>query len=445
MRGIGSAGGFKIQIEDRSGRGTPQELQTAVQKIIDEGRKRPEFAGLFSTFRANFPQLHGEVNRVKAKQQHVAVTDIFTTLQVFLGGFYVNDFNYLGRTWHVTAQADTQFRATPESISRFSVRNAAGSMVPLGAVMDLHQISGADRIQRYDLYQSAEINGGVAPGYSSGQGIAAMEELAQKFLPPDYSFEWTDLAYQERTAGNTAFYIFPLCVLLVWLVHSAEYESFALSTSIILIVPMCILCGIGGVWLRNMDDNIFTQIGFVVLAGMSVKNAVLIVEFAKQQQENNPGMKAADAAIEAARLRLRPILMTSLTFIFGVLPLVGATGAGAEMRQAMGTTVFFGMLGVTFFGLFLTPVFFTVIRKFTRRDTLKAHHHAEPASPLGDACREKEEPQLQLPRERRHPGWAGTSHGRGSRYKRSWLDRTTTTQKRLQYSPTLTGFLFYPP
>jgi len=383
VRGLGSAGGFKVQIEDHSGRGTPQQLQVAIQKIIDEGRKRPEFAGLFSTFRANFPQLHGEVNRVKAKQQHVAVTDIFTTLQVFLGGFYVNDFNYLGRTWHVTAQADTQFRTTPEAIKRFQTRNSTGGMVPLGAVMDIEEITGPDRIQRYNLYASAEINGTTKPGISSGQGIAAMEELAQKFLPPDYAFEWTDLAYQERTAGNTAFYIFPLCVLLVWLVHSAEYESFALSTAIILIVPMCILCGIGGVWLRNMDDNIFTQIGFVVLAGMSVKNAVLIVEFAKQQQEHNPGMTATEAAIEAARLRLRPILMTSLTFIFGVLPLLGATGAGAEMRQAMGTAVFFGMLGVTFFGLFYTPIFYVVIRKLTGRDTVPVHQPAEKALPPG--------------------------------------------------------------
>jgi hydrophobe/amphiphile efflux-1 (HAE1) family protein len=381
VRGIGSAGGFKIQIEDRSGQGTPQDLQNAVEKIIDEGHKRPEFGALFSTFRANFPQLRGDVDRIKAKQQHVAVTDIFTTLQVFLGSYYINDFNYLGRTWHVTAEADAPFRATPEAISRFSVRNATGGLVPLGAVMDLKQISGADRIQRYDLYQSAEINGGTTPAYSSGQGIAAMEELAKEFLPRNYEFEWTDLAYQEKAAGNTALYIFPLCVLFVWLVHSAEYESFALSTAIILIVPMCILCGIAGVWLRHMDDNIFTQIGFVVLAGMSVKNAVLIVEFAKQQQEMNPHMKAADAAIEAAHLRLRPILMTSFTFIFGVLPLLGATGAGAEMRQAMGTTVFFGMLGVTVFGLFLTPVFFTLIRKVTRRDTLAGHesplHHGK--------------------------------------------------------------------
>lgn len=373
VRGIGSAGGFKIQIEDRSGRGTPQQLQDAVAKIIEEGRKRPQFAGLFSTFRASFPQLYGDVDRVKAKQQHVAVTDIFQTLQVFLGGFYVNDFNFLGRTWHVTLQADSTFRATPEAITRFQTRNASGGMVPLGALMELKEISGPDRIQRYNLYPSAEINGNTAPGVSSGQGIAAMEALAKEFMPRDFSFEWTDLAFQEQTAGNTALYIFPLCVLFVWLVHSAEYESFALSTSIILIVPMCILCGIAGVWLRRMDDNIFTQIGFVVLAGMSVKNAVLIVEFAKQQQEHNPGMTAAAAAIEAARLRLRPILMTSFTFIFGVLPLLNAVGAGAEMRQAMGTAVFFGMLGVTFFGLFFTPVFFTVIRKITGRDVLKPH------------------------------------------------------------------------
>ncbi len=379
VRGIGSAGGFKVQIEDRSGRGTPQQLQDAIQKIITEGRKHPEFGGLFSTFRANFPQLHGDVNRVKAKQQRVAVTDIFNTLQVFLGGFYINDFNYLGRTWHVTAQADTAFRATPEAITRFQTRNANGGMVPLGAVMDIKEMTGPDRIQRYNLYASAEINGTTAPGISSGQGIAAMEKLVNENLPPNFSFEWTDLAYQEKSAGNTAFYIFPLCVLLVWLVHSAEYESFALSSAIILIVPMCILCGIAGVWLRHMDDNIFTQIGFVVLAGMSVKNAVLIVEFAKQQQEHNRGMRAADAAIEAARLRLRPILMTSLTFIFGVLPLLGATGAGAEMRQAMGTAVFFGMLGVTFFGLFFTPVFYTVIRKLTRRDVLQESPHATPA------------------------------------------------------------------
>ncbi len=376
VRGIGSAGGFKIQIEDRSGRGTPQQLQAATENLIAEARKRPEFGPMFSTFRASFPQLYGNVDRVKAKEQKVAVTDIFQALQVYIGGLYVNDFNYLGRTWHVTAQADAPFRSNAASLSRIQTRSATGQMVPLGAVMDIKEMTGPDRIQRYDLYPSAEINGTTAPGFSSGQGIAAMSDLALKVLPKDYAFEWTDLAYQEQSAGNTALYIFPLCILFVWLTHSAEYESFALSTAIILIVPMCLLSGIAGVWWRGMDDNIFTQIGFVVLAGMSVKNAVLIVEFAKQQQEHNPGMTASQAAIEAARLRLRPILMTSFTFIFGVLPLLDATGAGAEMRQAMGTAVFFGMLGVTFFGIFYTPVFYTVIRKLTGGNIMV--HAAEP-------------------------------------------------------------------
>ncbi len=368
VRGVGSAGGFKMMIEDRSGQHTPQELQEMTAKVMQEAAKRPEVVGLFSSFRASVPQIYGNVDRVKAKQQKVAVSDVFQALQVYLGGLYVNDFNYLGRTWHVTAQADSAFRSNAASVSRMQTRNATGQMVPLGAVMELKDITGPDRIQRYNLYMAAEINGNTAPGFSSGQAIAAMKEVVKTVLPKDYAYEWTDLAYQEEAAGSTALLIFPLCVLFVWLTHSAEYESFALSTAIILIVPMCLLCGIAGVWLRHMDNNIFTQIGFVVLAGMSVKNAVLIVEFAKQQQEHNPGMSAAEAAIEAARLRLRPILMTSFTFIFGVMPLIGAVGAGAEMRQAMGTAVFFGMLGVTFFGVFFTPVFYTVIRKLTGKD-----------------------------------------------------------------------------
>jgi hydrophobe/amphiphile efflux-1 (HAE1) family protein len=379
VRGVGSAGGFKMQIEDRSGLGTPQELQAVTAQVITAASQRKELAALFSSFRAGVPQLYGNVDRVKAKEQKVVVTDIFQALQVYLGGLYVNDFNYLGRTWHVTAQADAPFRAKASDVSRLQTRNADGQMVPLNAVMDLKDITGPDRIQHYDLYMSAEINGTTAPGFSSGQGIAAMKEVVGTILPKQYSYEWTDLAYQEELAGSTALLIFPLCILFVWLVHSAEYESFALSTSIILIVPMCLLCGIAGVWWRGMDNNIFTQIGFVVLAGMSVKNAVLIVEFAKQQQEHNPGMTAAEAAIEAARLRLRPILMTSFTFIFGVMPLIFATGAGAEMRQAMGTAVFFGMLGVTFFGIFYTPVFYSVIRRLTGRNIIE-HPNSNPSS-----------------------------------------------------------------
>ncbi|MDP9174957.1 MAG: efflux RND transporter permease subunit [Planctomycetota bacterium] len=363
VRGIGSAGGFKMQVEDRSGLSTPLQLEAATSALIADARKDPHITSLFSTFRSSVPQLYANVDRTKAKKENVAVTDIFQALQVYLGSYYINDFNYLGRTYKVVAEADAPYRAHASDVAQLKTRNAAGAMVPLGTMMELNDITDADRINRYNLYPSAEINGAGVAGVSSGQAIAIMTKLARNDLPAGFTYEWTELAYQEETAGNTALYIFPLCVLFVFLTHSAEYESFALSSAIILIVPMCLLCGIAGVYFRGLDDNIFTQIGFVVLAGMSVKNAVLIVEFAKQQQEHNPKLRAAEAAIEAARLRLRPILMTSFAFIFGVLPLLIATGAGSEMRQALGTVVFYGMIGVTFFGLFLTPVFYTVIRK----------------------------------------------------------------------------------
>ena len=372
VRGIGSAGGFKMQVQDRSGRGTAQQLQGAIEKLLGEARKRPELTGVFSSFRANQPQLYADIDREKAKMQRVSITNVFEALQVYLGGLYVNDFNFLGRTWRVTAQADSPFRAKAADVAQLKTRNSSGEMVPLGAVMSLRDINGPDRIQRYNLYLSAEVNGNTAPGFSTGQSIAAMEEVAAATLPEGYAFEWTEIAYQEKLAGNTALLIFPLCILFVWLTHSAEYESFALSSAIILIVPMCLLCGILGVWARGMDNNIFTQIGFVVLAGISVKNAVLIIEFAKQQQEHDHSLSAEDAAVKAADLRLRPILMTSFAFIFGVLPLVSASGAGAEMRQALGTAVFFGMIGVTFFGIFLTPVFFKVIRRLTRDNPYRA-------------------------------------------------------------------------
>jgi multidrug efflux pump subunit AcrB len=365
VRGIGSAGGFKMQVEDRSGLFTPQQIEAATNALIAEARKDSHLTSLFTTFRANVPQLYANVDRIKAKKEKVAVTDIFQTLQVYLGSFYINDFNYLGRTYKVVAQADAPFRAKAADVAQLKTRNASGDMVPLGTVMDIEDITDAERINRYNLYPSAEINGAGVTGVSSGQAIDIMSNLAQKILPAGLTFEWTELAYQEETAGNTALLIFPLCVFFVFLTHSAEYESFALSTAIILIVPMCLLCGIAGVYFSGLDDNIFTQIGFVVLAGMSVKNAVLIVEFAKQQQEHHPDLRAAAAAIEAARLRLRPILMTSFAFIFGVLPLLIATGAGSEMRRALGTVVFYGMIGVTFFGLFLTPVFYSIIRTLT--------------------------------------------------------------------------------
>jgi hydrophobe/amphiphile efflux-1 (HAE1) family protein len=363
VRGIGTAGGFMMMVEDRSGSATPQQLQATADRLMAEARKRPEVRGLFSSFRASVPQLFADVDRNKAKKQNVAIDDIYTTLGAYLGGQYVNDFNYLGRTWHVMTQAEAPYRLDAAQVAGFRARNAAGGMVPLGSVMDLRDIVGPDRIQRYNLHMAADVNGMAGPGYSSGQALDAMEKVAEQTLPAEYGFEWTQLAFQEKEAGDLAFLVFPLCVLFVWLTHSAEYESFALSTAIILIVPMCLLCGIIAIRARHMDNNIFTQIGFVVLAGMSVKNAVLIVEFAKQQQEHHPEMKPQDAAIEASRLRLRPILMTSFAFIFGVIPLITARGAGAEMRQALGTVVFFGMLGVTFFGIFLTPVFYTVIRR----------------------------------------------------------------------------------
>ncbi len=370
VSGVGNAGGFKLMVEDRTGAATPQEVQAATDALIAAAQSDARLTTLFTTFRANVPQLYTNIDRVKAKTQDVRITDVFQTLQVYLGSYYINDFNFLGRTYRVVAQADAPFRATAAEVGRLKTRNQAGDMVPLGAVLDMRDITGPDRVNRYNLYQAAEINGDTAPGVSSGQAIQIMESLAEKTLPSGYAIEWTELSFQEKLAGNTALLIFPLCVLFVWLVHSAEYESFALSTAIILIVPMCLLCGIAGVWLVGMDNNIFTQIGFVVLAGLSAKNAVLIVEFAKQLQEQ--GRTSREAAVEAARLRLRPILMTSFAFIFGVVPLVLAEGAGAEMRQALGTVVFYGMIGVTLFGLLLTPVFFAVIRRLTGRDVLPA-------------------------------------------------------------------------
>ncbi len=277
----------------------------------------------------------------------------------------MNDFNRFGRTYQVTAQADANFRIDPGDIRKLKTRNASGDMVPLGTLVDVHETTGPDKVIRYNMYPAADINGIANPGISSGQAIALAQQLAAKELPPGMSYEWTDLTYQEILAGNTIVFIFPLCVLLVFLTLAAQYESWSLPLAIILIVPLCLLSAIVGVWLRHMDNNIFTQIGLIVLVGLASKNAILIVEFARQLEDT--GRSITDAAIEAARLRLRPILMTSFAFILGVVPLVIAKGAGSEMRRALGTTVFFGMLGVTVFGLFLTPVFYVVIRKLTSR------------------------------------------------------------------------------
>jgi multidrug efflux pump subunit AcrB len=364
VQGLGLIGGFKLQIEDRADMGY-EELYKAVQAAIGRAYQTPELAGVFSSYQVNVPQVFADVDRTRAKEQGVALTDVFETMQVYLGSLYVNDFNRFGRTYQVIAQADANFRSTPEDIARLKTRNAAGEMVPLGSLVNVSETFGPDRVQRYNGYLSAEINGGPAPGYSTGQAQAAIEKILEETLPNGLKYEWTELTYQEILAGNSAIYIFPLCVLLVFLVLAALYESWTLPLAIILIVPMGLLSAIAGVWLSGGDNNIFTQIAFFVLVGLACKNAILIVEFAKIRQD--AGLDAVSAAIEATRLRLRPIVMTSLAFIMGVVPLVLASGAGAEMRHAIGIAVFAGMLGVTLFGLFLTPVFYVLIQLLAQR------------------------------------------------------------------------------
>ncbi len=374
VAGVGNAGGYRLYIQDRGNAGL-QELQSQAFGMMMKANQTPSLGGNISTFRADVPQLWLEIDRVKAKSMNVPLSNIFGTLQTYLGSSYVNDLTLFGRTYHVTAQADAQFRLTPEAIRLLKTRNAAGGMVPLGAVGTVQETSGADKVVHYNMWPAADLNGGPAPGYSTGQAMATVEKLAKENLPTSFTTEWTEMALQQKLAGNSALYIFPLCVLIVFLVLSALYESWSLPLAIILIVPMCLLSAIGGVWLRDMDNNVFTQIGFVVLVGLACKNAILIVEFAKQIQDRD-GVDRFQGAIEACRLRLRPILMTSFAFILGVLPLVISSGAGYEMRQALGTAVFFGMLGVTIFGLFLTPVFYVVIMWFKER-----HGTAAPAIP----------------------------------------------------------------
>jgi hydrophobe/amphiphile efflux-1 (HAE1) family protein len=364
VQGIGNAGGFKLMVQDRGNEGYAA-LQQATAKLAAEANNSPGLANVFSTFRAGVPQLYVDVDRVKARSMGVPLGNVFDTLQTYMGSLYVNDFNRFGRTYHVTAQADAKYRLRAEDIGRLKTRNKAGEMVPLSAVAKIEQSTGPDRVTRYNLYTAADLLGDVGPGVSSGQAMEQLEALAARTLPSTYSYEWTELTLQQKLAGNTAAYIFPLCVLFVFLTLAALYESWTLPLAIILIVPMCLLSAIAGVWWRDMDNNIFTQIGLVVLVGLACKNAILIVEFAKEEQAR--GADRVRAATSAARLRFRPILMTSFAFILGVVPLVLAKGAGAEMRQALGTAVFFGMLGVTFFGLLLTPVFFVVIRRLTER------------------------------------------------------------------------------
>ncbi|HEX4050074.1 MAG TPA: multidrug efflux RND transporter permease subunit [Steroidobacteraceae bacterium] len=358
--GLGTLGGFKLEVEDRTAAG-PQALFAALSQALGKANKDRSIGGAFSTYQINVPQLDIDVNREKVKRQNVKLSDVFDTLQVYLGSLYVNDFNRFGRTYQVIAQADAPFRSDLGDIPLLKTRNANGEMVPLGSMVDISRSFGPDDVQRYNGYAAADINGGPAPGFSSGQAQAAIAKILDNTLPRGMSYEWTDLAYQQIISGSTTLVVFALCVLFVFLVLAAQYESLTLPLAIVLIVPMCLLPAVTGVLLDHGDNNVFMQIGLLVLVGLACKNAILIVEFAKHLQDEQHH-DARSAVLEAARLRLRPILMTSLAFVMGVVPLVLAHGAGAEVRHAMGITVFCGMIGVTGFGLLLTPVFFVLMR-----------------------------------------------------------------------------------
>lgn len=360
VQGLGTIGGFRLQIQDRSSHGY-EELYNVTMQVMQKAWATPELTGIFSSYQVNVPQLDLDVDRTKAKQQNVALDEIFQTLQAYMGSVYVNDFNQFGRTYQVNMQADEQFRQSASQISQLKVRNGDGEMVPLGSFINVTDTAGPDRVMHYNGFTTAEINGGPAPGYSTGEAQAAIEKILAETLPNGMTYEWTELTYQQILAGNAGVFIYPLVIMLVFMVLAAQYESLSLPLAIILIIPMTLLSALSGVLIYGGDNNILTQIGLIVLVGLATKNAILIVEFAKELQDH--GMSAMEAILEAGRLRLRPILMTSIAFIMGVVPMVFSTGAGAEMRQAMGVAVFSGMIGVTFFGLILTPLFYYMLAK----------------------------------------------------------------------------------
>jgi hydrophobe/amphiphile efflux-1 (HAE1) family protein len=379
VQGLGTTGGFKLYLQDRGAHGY-DELARVTAEVLSKARQQRELDpfATYSTFQNSVPQLFADVDRIKAKRQGVPLSNVFDTLQAYLGSVYINDFNRFGRTFRVYAQAEAQYRSKPEDIADLKTRNLRGDMVPMGALADVHFESGPDRVSHYNVYLAADINGQGSPGTSSSQATTAMERVLRETLPNGFGYEWTDLTFQQKSAGNTALLIFPICVMLVFLILSAQYESWALPLAVILIVPMCLLSAMAGVWLRGSDNNVLTQIGFIVLVGLACKNAILIVEFARERVEH--GLSPLEAAVEACRLRLRPILMTSFAFIMGVVPLVIASGAGSEMRRALGIAVFSGMLGVTLFGLFLTPVFFVAIEGWLEKRPI-----AEARQPLAPA------------------------------------------------------------
>ncbi len=347
-----------------------------MKAVTAQAYMNPALTGVFSSYNIDTPQLFADIDRTKAQQLGISINDIFDAMQIYLGSIYINDFNQFGKTYQVVAQADKEFRSNPDDIANLRVRNDKGEMVPLGAVVNVSETFGPSTAMRYNAFRTADLNGDAAPGFSSGQAQAAITQILKETLPPGMDFEWTDLTYQQILAGNTAIFIFPLCILLVFLVLAAQYESLTMPLAVILIVPMSILSAIAGVWISGGDNNIFTQISLFVLAGLACKNAILIVEFARELEHQGRGI--IEAAREACFLRLRPILMTSFAFIMGVLPLVFSHGAGAEMRHAIGISVFSGMLGVTFFGLIFTPMFYVMLRTVEvaltgRKDPIRQH------------------------------------------------------------------------
>ncbi|WP_372928936.1 efflux RND transporter permease subunit [Methyloceanibacter sp.] len=372
VRGIGTTGGFKMMAQDT--KGSPlEQLEEVSQSIVGAANQQPGLSRVFTTFNTRTPKVYADIDRVRAEMLGVTADDVFQALEVYLGSQYVNDFNFLGRTYRVTAQADGQFRQDLHAISQLQTRNSSGEMVPLGSVASFRDITGPYRVQHFNLFPAAAVQGGTKPGYSTGYGLETMETLASELLPEGYSYQWTELAYQEKEAGSTALFVFGAAVVFVFLLLAAQYESWGLPFAVVLIVPMCLLAAVSGLLLRGMDVNILGQIGFVVLIALAAKNAILIVEFARQNEER--GEDRFQAAIEAARVRLRPILMTALAFILGVVPLVIATGAGSEMRQSLGTAVFSGMIGVTAFGLIFTPIFYVVVRKFAPKPKGRESEH----------------------------------------------------------------------
>ncbi|QDV44629.1 Efflux pump membrane transporter BepE [Stieleria neptunia] len=390
IRGIGRGGGFKMYVQDRSGAGI-DALNQVTGTMLAAANAQPGVTQVFTNLRADVPQVYADVDRTKAQMLDVPVNNVFDALQIYLGSMYVNDFNFLGRTYRVTAQAEPEFRDDADDIVKIRTRSARGASVSLGSVVDVQQTAGPDRLVRFNLFPSADLNGTTVPGFSTGQSLATMESLAEQKLPPGFGYEWTEIAFQEKRAGNTIVFLFPLAVLFVFLALAAQYESWLLPLAIILIVPLCLLFALVGVWFRGMDNNVLTQIGFIVLIGLACKNAILIVEFAKAEED--AGKNRFDAAIAACRLRLRPILMTAFSFILGVVPLLVATGAGFEMRRVLGTAVFSGMLGVTLFGLFLTPVFYVLLRRFAQKTQSRTTDTTQAQQPVAPP-ESKEEPEL---------------------------------------------------